>query len=149
LATLSELRSLGIRAVIDDFGTGYFSLSHLRQFPVDALKVASEFVHDAGVDSRSAALASAIVAMGRALDLTTVAEGIETADQAQRMVALGCVYGQGYYFAQPLGLASMAAELTRLIRGPAASAGRPRRATTATAGNLRLLPTPRLGRITA
>jgi diguanylate cyclase (GGDEF)-like protein len=149
LATLSELRSLGIRAVIDDFGTGYFSLSHLRQFPVDALKVASEFVHDAGVDSRSAALASAIVAMGRALDLTTVAEGIETADQAQRMVALGCVYGQGYYFAQPLGLASMEAELTRLMNGPAASAGRPRRATTATAGNLRLLPTPRLDRVTA
>jgi diguanylate cyclase (GGDEF)-like protein len=101
LAALHRLRELGVRAVIDDFGTGHFSLSHLRQFPVDALKVASEFVHDAAADSRSSALASAIVAMGMALDLTTVAEGIETPDEAQRMAALGCVYGQGFFFGRP------------------------------------------------
>jgi len=148
-ATLHEIRSLGIKAVIDDFGTGHFSLSHLRQFPVDALKVASEFVHDAGADSRSAALATAIVAMGSALDLTTVAEGIETADQAQRMAALGCVYGQGYYFARPVGLDFIEAELARLVNGSAGSAAGRRRAAKATPGNLRLLPTPRLGRVTA
>jgi EAL domain-containing protein (putative c-di-GMP-specific phosphodiesterase class I) len=87
--------------VIDDFGTGYFSLSHLRQFPVDILKIASEFVQVAGSDSKTAALAGAIVAMGRSMGIGTVAEGIETAEQAERMRVLGCAYGQGFHFAKP------------------------------------------------
>ena len=102
VATLDELRHLGVRVVIDDFGTGYFSLSHLRQFPVDALKIASEFVQVSSADARSAALAGAIVALSQSLDIETVAEGIETAEQAKRMEALGCRYGQGYYFAKPM-----------------------------------------------
>jgi diguanylate cyclase (GGDEF)-like protein len=102
IATLNELRQLGVRVVIDDFGTGYFSLSHLRQFPVDALKIASEFVQVSSADARSAALAGAIVALSQSLDIETVAEGIETAEQAKRMEALGCRYGQGYYFARPM-----------------------------------------------
>jgi EAL domain-containing protein (putative c-di-GMP-specific phosphodiesterase class I) len=102
IATLNELRQLGVRVVIDDFGTGYFSLSHLRQFPVDALKIASEFVQVSSADARSAALAGAIVALSQSLDIETVAEGIETAEQAKRMEALGCRYGQGYYFARPI-----------------------------------------------
>ena len=80
IATLAELRALGVRTVIDDFGTGYFSLSHLRQFPIDVLKIAGEFVQDADNDPKSPALASAIVAMGRSMNMATVAEGIETAD---------------------------------------------------------------------
>jgi diguanylate cyclase (GGDEF)-like protein len=99
--TLEALRTLGVRVVIDDFGTGYFSLSHLRQFPVDALKIASEFVQVAQGDTRSAALAGAIVALGESLDIATVAEGIESEEHAQRMKSLGCTYGQGYFFAQP------------------------------------------------
>jgi len=91
-----------VRVVIDDFGTGYFSLSHLRQFPVDALKIASEFVQVAKGDSRSAALAGAIVALGGSLDIATVAEGIETKQHADRMRELGCTYGQGYFFAKPM-----------------------------------------------
>ncbi len=102
MATLGELRTLGVQVVIDDFGTGYFSLSHLRQFPVDALKIASEFVQDSNTDARSAALAGAIVALSQSLDITTVAEGIETAEQAQRMKALGCAFGQGFFFATPI-----------------------------------------------
>ena len=102
VATLEALRELGVRVVIDDFGTGYFSLSHLRQFPVDALKIASEFVQVADDDSRSAALAGAIVALGESLDIATVAEGIETKEQAERMRSLGCTYGQGYFFAKPI-----------------------------------------------
>ena len=101
VATLEALRDLGVRIVIDDFGTGYFSLSHLRQFPVDVIKIASEFVQVPDTDSKSAALAGAIVAMGRSLNIKTVAEGIETAEQAARMHELGCSYGQGYYFAKP------------------------------------------------
>jgi diguanylate cyclase (GGDEF)-like protein len=101
IATLEELRHLGVRIVIDDFGTGYFSLSHLRQFPVDILKIASEFVQVPEGDAKTSALAGAIVALGRSLEIRTVAEGIETEDQAHRMRDLGCAYGQGYYFAQP------------------------------------------------
>jgi diguanylate cyclase (GGDEF)-like protein len=102
VATLAAVRALGVRTVIDDFGTGYFSLSHLRQFPVDALKIASEFVQDTDESSRSSALAGAIVAMSRSLGIETVAEGIETLEQADRMRGLGCAYGQGYAFAKPM-----------------------------------------------
>ncbi len=109
IATLEELRHLGVRIVIDDFGTGYFSLSHLRQFPVDILKIASEFVQVPEGDAKTSALAGAIVALGRSLEIRTVAEGIETEDQAQRMRGLGCAYGQGYHFAQPTPGAEVAA----------------------------------------
>jgi diguanylate cyclase (GGDEF)-like protein len=113
IATLESLRDLGVRMVIDDFGTGYFSLSHLRQFPVDALKIASEFVQDASVGSRSSALAGAIVALSRSLEIQTVAEGIETAEQADRMRQLGCTFGQGYFFAQPVPGPELVAGLER------------------------------------
>jgi diguanylate cyclase (GGDEF)-like protein len=116
IATLGELRALGVRTVIDDFGTGYFSLSHLRQFPVDVLKIASEFVQDDDPASRSSALAGAVVALGRSLQIETVAEGIETAAQAERMRDLGCAYGQGYYFARPM-------PEEALLAGASASAG--------------------------
>ena len=101
IATLEALRTMGVKVVIDDFGTGYFSLSHLRQFPVDVLKIASEFVQVPDSDSRSAALAGAIVAMSESLGIMTVAEGIENPEQAERMRRLGCTFGQGYYFAHP------------------------------------------------
>jgi diguanylate cyclase (GGDEF)-like protein len=102
IATLAELRSLGVRTVIDDFGTGYFSLSHLRQFPIDVLKIAAEFVQDADADPKSPALARAIIAMGASMNMATVAEGIETAEQAASMRILGCTYGQGFHFSVPL-----------------------------------------------
>ncbi len=102
ISTLQGVRALGVRTVIDDFGTGYFSLSHLRQFPIDTLKIASEFVQDMDEASKSSALAGAIVAMSRSLGIETVAEGIETEEQAIRMRAVGCAFGQGYAFAPPL-----------------------------------------------
>jgi diguanylate cyclase (GGDEF)-like protein len=102
--TLEALRALGVRVVIDDFGTGYFPLSHLRKFPVDALKIAREFTQeiDGEADARSSALAAAIVAMARSLGMETVAEGIETEAQAEWMRSLQCTYGQGYYFDRPM-----------------------------------------------
>ena len=125
IATLEALRQMGVKVVIDDFGTGYFSLSHLRQFPVDALKIASEFVQVPDSDSRSAALAGAIVAMSESLGIMTVAEGIENAEQAARMRRLGCTFGQGYYFAHPqpgneIAAAGAPIEVTRpdLVYGP-------------------------------
>jgi len=108
IATLEALRALGVHVVIDDFGTGYFSLSHLRQFPVDTLKIASEFVQTPGNDAKSAALAGAIVAMSDSLRIETVAEGIEDAEQADRMRTLGCTFGQGYYFARPMAAEAIA-----------------------------------------
>ncbi len=107
IATLVTLRELGIRIYIDDFGTGYFSLSHLRQFPVDALKIATEFTQDAKATSRTSGLAAAIVAMAHSLGIDTVAEGIETSQQARLMRTIECRYGQGFFFAHPL----LAAEL--------------------------------------
>ena len=103
IETLEALRGLGVRVVIDDFGTGYFSLSHLRQFPVDILKIASEFVEIADGDSKSAALAGAIVAMGRSLGIQTVAEGIETAEQAARMRVPGLHLRPGLLLRAPGG----------------------------------------------
>jgi diguanylate cyclase (GGDEF)-like protein len=127
IATLEALRRLGVRVVIDDFGTGYFSLSHLRQFPVDALKIAGEFVQVPESDSRSAALAGAIVAMSDSLSIATVAEGIEDASQAERMLGLGCTYGQGYFFSRPVSGEAVATMLAG--RPTAAPADRePRRA---------------------
>ena len=109
VATLHAVRALGVRTVIDDFGTGYFSLSHLRQFPVDALKIAKEFVQDTDEASKSSALAGAIVAMGRSLGIETIAEGIETVEQADRMRSLGCLLGQGFVFAVPMSEADLLA----------------------------------------
>ncbi len=137
IATLGSLREMGVRVVIDDFGTGYFSLSHLRQFPVDALKIASEFVQDVEAASRSSALAGAIVAMSESLHIVTVAEGIETKEQADRMRSLGCVYGQGYFFARPKGEVDFSEDLRLAVSesdaataktvGQSARLARPRR----------------------
>jgi EAL domain-containing protein (putative c-di-GMP-specific phosphodiesterase class I) len=126
IATLVELRELGIRTVIDDFGTGYFSLSHLRQFPVDILKIAGEFVQDANADPKSPALARAIVAMGNSMHMATVAEGIETAQQAASMRALGCTYGQGYHFSYPLSAADLVVAIAGYRPTPPPVVSRPR-----------------------
>ena len=98
---LQALRARGVRIAIDDFGTGYSSLSYLRRFPVDILKIAKDFVASPDGDSNEWAFAAAIIALGRALDLRIVAEGIEEAGQLERLRALGCEFGQGYLFARP------------------------------------------------
>ncbi len=100
-ARLAELRAVGIRIAIDDFGTGFSSLGYLQRFPVDELKIAKEFVDDMVFDTRNARLVEGIVRLGAALDLRTLAEGIETAEQRRRLLAMGCVLGQGYLFARP------------------------------------------------
>jgi len=152
VATLHGVRALGVRIVIDDFGTGYFSLSHLRQFPVDALKIASEFVQDIDVASKSSALAGAIVAMSRSLGIETIAEGIETSAQADRIRGLGCAYGQGYAFAKPMPEAELLAEFgtaaPAVDPSPAAESGTARSRSIASARRRAPQPaaTPRAGR---
>jgi diguanylate cyclase (GGDEF)-like protein len=102
VARLDALKSLGVRLAIDDFGTGYSSLRYLRRFPLDVLKMAKPFVDGLAAGTRDDALAGAIVDLGANLGLDVIAEGIEVGEQADRLGALGCGYGQGYHFARPL-----------------------------------------------
>ena len=99
---LAALKHLGARLAIDDFGTGYSSLAYLQKFPVDIIKIDRAFISGAVVDGPSAALVHALVELGNALGLETVAEGIETADQLIRLQHEGCHAGQGFYFSRPL-----------------------------------------------
>jgi diguanylate cyclase (GGDEF)-like protein/PAS domain S-box-containing protein len=102
IARMLELKRLGISFAVDDFGTGYSSLSYLKRFPIDILKVDKAFVDNIGNSSKDSALATAIVQLGRSLELDTVAEGIEQNRQVDGLIALGCRYGQGFLFAHPL-----------------------------------------------
>jgi diguanylate cyclase (GGDEF)-like protein/PAS domain S-box-containing protein len=108
---LVALKTLGVRLAIDDFGTGYSALSHLRQFPIDVLKIDKSFVDPIAAGGQPAALAAAIVALGEALSLRTVAEGVESADQAALLEGMGCALAQGYYFSRPITAAAVSAWL--------------------------------------
>jgi diguanylate cyclase (GGDEF)-like protein len=102
LHTLREVKALGVRLAIDDFGTGYSSLSYLERFPVDMLKIAKTFVDQLGNGEPRSPLVEAVIGLGEALGLRTVAEGIETAEQLDRLRGLRCEQGQGFLFARPL-----------------------------------------------
>jgi diguanylate cyclase (GGDEF)-like protein/PAS domain S-box-containing protein len=101
---IHELKALGVRVSLDDFGTGYSALSYLKHFSVDALKIDRAFVRDLPHDRGDAAIVSAVVALGHAMGLTVVAEGVETAEQAALVRHLGCDELQGFYFARPMAL---------------------------------------------
>jgi EAL domain-containing protein (putative c-di-GMP-specific phosphodiesterase class I) len=102
IARLSALKELGVRLAVDDFGSGFSSLSYLRRCPIDILKIDKLFVDGIADDAEDSALASAIIELGRALDLQVVAEGIEVSGQLDRLRELGCEMGQGYFFARPM-----------------------------------------------
>ena len=102
VAVLERLKALGVRIAIDDFGTGYSSLSYLERFPVDVLKVDRSFVGRLAQDAKGRALVCAVIDLARALGLDVVAEGVETAEQAEELARLGCEVAQGYHFARPL-----------------------------------------------
>ncbi len=118
LERLHAIRALGIQIAIDDFGTGYSSLAYLERFPVTHIKIDRSFVTPLDDPRRGAGVVHAIVEIGRALGLTTVAEGIETPTQLRRLRELGCGLGQGYLFARPLERDAMADLVARQI-GPA------------------------------
>lgn len=98
---INELRSVGIQVLLDDFGTGQSSLGRLRDFTFDKVKIDRSFVAALGEDEQSSHIVRAIVSMCDALGLEVIAEGIETKEQADTLVRLGCVHGQGYYFGRP------------------------------------------------
>ena len=111
LTRLRALKALGVRVAIDDFGTGYSSLAYLQRFPVDTLKIDKAFVDQIAHGGNDAALARTIVALGDMLQLRTVAEGIEDAEQHAELLAVGCQLGQGYFYSRPLDAAAAAAFL--------------------------------------
>jgi diguanylate cyclase (GGDEF)-like protein len=117
LATLRELRALGVRVAMDDFGTGYSSLSYLRSFPFDKIKIDRSFVSGLATDPESAAIVRAIAGLGASLGMATTAEGVETAEQMRRIRAEGCLQVQGYLVSRPVPAAEVAALIAR--SGPA------------------------------
>jgi len=100
-ATLGALKGLGVKLAIDDFGTGYSSLSYLKRFPVDVIKIDHSIVEGLGRDRGDSAIVSATITLAHALGLEVIAEGVETDEEAAELQALGCNFGQGYYWWTP------------------------------------------------
>ncbi len=111
LETLHKVRKMDISIAIDDFGTGYSSLSHLRQLPIDRLKIDRAFVTELNSAVMGGHIASMVIELGRNLNLTVIAEGIEEEVQAQTLLKMGCHEGQGYLYAKPM----VAPELVKWI----------------------------------
>jgi EAL domain-containing protein (putative c-di-GMP-specific phosphodiesterase class I) len=102
LEQLGRIRDLGVQIGLDDFGTGYASLTHLRRLPLTFVKIDQSFVQDLGTDQEDDRIVSAVVDLAAHLGLRSIAEGIETDEQLQRLRALGCDQGQGYLFSRPM-----------------------------------------------
>ncbi|HET8673157.1 MAG TPA: EAL domain-containing protein, partial [Thermoleophilaceae bacterium] len=102
IAKLHALKGLGIQLAIDDFGTGYSSLRYLQRFPIDMLKIPKPFVDELAGAGTGGVMAGVILDLSARLGLGTIAEGIETEEQAERLRELGCAWGQGYLFARPM-----------------------------------------------
>ncbi|MGY0195385.1 putative bifunctional diguanylate cyclase/phosphodiesterase [Leptothrix sp. BB-4] len=122
-AFLHNLRSTGVQLAIDDFGTGYSSLAYLRRFPVSKLKIDRSFVRDLPGDISGAQLVQTMVAMGRNLGISVVAEGVETEEQLAYLRELGCESAQGYLFSKPRPASEARAWLPKLADGPSAQVG--------------------------
>lgn len=100
--TLRSFDDAGITIALDDFGTGFASLTHLKQFPVHHIKIDRSFVRDLVTDADDAAIVAAVIGLGRSLGMIVTAEGVESAEQAQRLRLMGCDRAQGYHFAKPM-----------------------------------------------
>jgi EAL domain-containing protein (putative c-di-GMP-specific phosphodiesterase class I) len=120
-AVLEELSALGVRLAIDDFGSGYSSLAHLRDLPLDEIKIDRSFVADLGRDPAGLAIVRCAIDLGIGLGLGVVAEGVETGAVCERLTALGCSSAQGYHFSPPLPAGQLRSWL--LERRAAADAG--------------------------
>ena len=102
IATLNNLRVLNLQLSIDDFGTGYSSLSYLKRFPINKLKVDQSFVRNMTTDPNDASITKSVILLGQSLNLSVIAEGVETAEQLAPLKQFGCDEVQGYFFSKPV-----------------------------------------------
>jgi diguanylate cyclase (GGDEF)-like protein len=114
--TLQSLKELGARLVLDDFGIGFSSLGYLKRLPLSAIKLDRSFVEHLTEDSDDAAIVHAVTEMAQALNISVVAEGVETEEQLQAVRALGCGYAQGFYFARPVPVGELEALLSEPLK---------------------------------
>jgi EAL domain-containing protein (putative c-di-GMP-specific phosphodiesterase class I) len=112
-AMLATLRGHGIRVALDDFGSGYSALSYLRELPIDEVKLDKDFIAPILVDPRAAAIVRAVVDLAHALGVTTIAEGVESAETAAALRDYGCDVAQGFYYSPPITASAVIDLLTR------------------------------------
>jgi EAL domain-containing protein (putative c-di-GMP-specific phosphodiesterase class I) len=112
LDTLERFHRHGVQIALDDFGTGYASLTHLKEFPVDHIKIDQSFVSGLGRNADDEAIVAAVITLGRSLELQVTAEGVETDEQLRRLCEMGCGHVQGYLFARPMPRSEAAAFLS-------------------------------------
>lgn len=117
---LNAIKALGVELALDDFGTGYSSLSYMRRFPINTLKVDRSFVRDLAGDANDAGVVSAVINMGRSLNMRVVAEGVEAVEQLSFLKNHGCSEAQGYLFSRPVPAADLADWMRRNAAGQAA-----------------------------
>jgi EAL domain-containing protein (putative c-di-GMP-specific phosphodiesterase class I) len=107
MTVLADLKALGVRLALDDFGTGFCSLSYLRRFPVDFVKIDKSFVRSIADDAAGATIVTATADLAHVLGLMVIAEGVETVEEREEIVKIGCDYAQGYLYAHPLPAADL------------------------------------------
>jgi EAL domain-containing protein (putative c-di-GMP-specific phosphodiesterase class I) len=129
LETFKRIQGLGVRTAFDDFGTGYGSLSYLKKFPLDKLKIDRSFVRELRAGTNDAAIVRSTVMLGKLLGMSVIAEGIEDATTAEFLASMGCEHGQGYHFGKPMPAAEF--EQSFFTRSGASRQNHPRSATAA------------------
>jgi two-component system CheB/CheR fusion protein len=123
IETLNQLCAAGFTIAVDDFGTGYSSLSYLQRLPIGRLKIDQSFVRNLGASAESDGIVQAVIALAHGLNMSVVAEGVETPAQLERLRAFGCDFGQGYLFGRPRKASDLREELRRGVPSELAVVG--------------------------
>lgn len=107
LEMMTQIKTLGVRFALDDFGVDYSSMQYLKNFPISLIKIDQEFIHDMPMNMSNAKIVNAIIQLSQGLNINTLAEGVETKEQCELLLSMGCEYMQGYYFAHPMPLSDL------------------------------------------